>query len=535
MKKSSFFVSLLLFALVINLRAQPGSLDPSFGDGGIVTTDLANNSYDMLNQIVIQSDNKIVAVGMVGTTAVVVRYTEAGAIDNSFGNNGSILIPGNASLPFTNAKSVAIQSDGKLIVGVMAFNQNYVKADFKVARLLPNGAMDNSFGSNGIVTMDFRGLSDELNVVLIQPDGKIIAVGRSDSSINENPYFVSALTIARFNSDGSPDMSFGQNGTVVSMSRKNYTLRTPITAGLTSKGNLILACNGQHASYGSAYDVLFVSYKSDGTVDSSFGRNGKVAYGNSVDDSFIGNFKILPDDKILLCLGYSKSYSPYTQAILKLNEDGTRDLSFGRGGFVQTLFDQIYSSSAQDLIVQDDGKIVLTGDILTAWGGKGSLSVSRYFSNGTLDSSFGVNGLSIVPAAYSNSYGSSIAQQADGKIVVGGQNIPVTSYYPDFMIARFNNDVAETHLIAGNTNNAIIKSTISIFPNPATDILHVRGLSNVARTTIMLTNNSGIPVKKMTTGGQSSVSINVMDLKPGIYFLSVSTETHTQTLKFIKQ
>ena len=161
-------------------RATDGDLDPTFGTGGMVMTDL-NRSTDLANAMAIQSDGKLVVVGQTyknndysDEDFAVARYNTDGTLDTTFGAGGRVRtdFPGLAAVP----SSVVIQPDGKIVVAGGAFPLFTFLGDFKVVRYNPNGSLDRSFGSGGIVTTTFPEGSYAFDVAL-QPDGKIIAAG----------------------------------------------------------------------------------------------------------------------------------------------------------------------------------------------------------------------------------------------------------------------------------------------------------------------------------------------------------------------
>jgi len=142
-------------------QAAAGDLDPTFGIGGKVTTDI-KRSTDLVNAVVVQADGKLVVVGQTyknkdfsNEDFVVARYNTDGTLDTTFGAGGRVRtdFPGLAAVP----SAVVIQADGKIVVAGGAFPLFTFAGDFKVVRYNPNGSLDRSFGSGGIVTTFFPG------------------------------------------------------------------------------------------------------------------------------------------------------------------------------------------------------------------------------------------------------------------------------------------------------------------------------------------------------------------------------------------
>jgi len=171
---SATFLALgLLATLAGSAQSAPGDLDPSFGTGGLVTTDFGGRG-DFGLAVALQSDGKIVAagnssaVGVFSVNFALARYNANGTLDPTFGTGGTVLTSFGG--PLSAAADVAVQPDGKIVaVGIAG-------SDFGTARYNADGTLDSAFGVGGLVTTDFGG-SEQANGVALQPDGKIIVVG----------------------------------------------------------------------------------------------------------------------------------------------------------------------------------------------------------------------------------------------------------------------------------------------------------------------------------------------------------------------
>src|SRR5207237_10393012 len=196
-------------------QAAAGDLDPTFGSGGMVTTDI-NRSTDLAKAVAIQSDGKLVVVGQTYKNNdystedfAVTRYNTDGTLDNTFGRGGKVRtdFPGLAAV----SSAVVIQPDGKIVVAGGAFPQFTFAGNFEVVRYNSNGSLDRSFGNGGIVTTTFPEGSYAFDVAL-QPDGKIIAAGTVFVDFNPGEMSDTDFALARYNSDGSLDTTFGNGG-----------------------------------------------------------------------------------------------------------------------------------------------------------------------------------------------------------------------------------------------------------------------------------------------------------------------------------
>jgi uncharacterized delta-60 repeat protein len=193
-----------------------GTLDTSFGQGGFNITDIGNVTNEAHglkvfpdNSLLVSGFAPIIRSNVNGVDLVsdplgaVVRYLENGFPDPAFAPNGRIALPGD-----NVGRGLAVQSDGKiLLAGSVNVGTPLVPLNrFAVMRLLANGRIDDSFGTQGRVQTQFTDRGDDAFGVAVQADGKIIAAGRSSSQLNSN------FAMARYEIDGTLDTSFDQDG-----------------------------------------------------------------------------------------------------------------------------------------------------------------------------------------------------------------------------------------------------------------------------------------------------------------------------------
>jgi uncharacterized delta-60 repeat protein len=190
--------------------ASAGDLDPTFGKGGKVLTSLSNCGLGVCNanpaDAVLQPDGEIVVAETFTTSFGAMRYRPNGSLDTSFGNGGIAQTGFATSLTFADA--VALQPDGKIVVAGQFQNPNH--DGFVVARYNSDGSADTGFGTIGHVTTDFGHLPGVGEAVLIQPDGKILLGG----SIFQGKRQPNDTVLVRYNPDGNLDQTFGIGGEV---------------------------------------------------------------------------------------------------------------------------------------------------------------------------------------------------------------------------------------------------------------------------------------------------------------------------------
>ena len=403
---------------------EPGALDTAFGSGGKVTTAVPGPN-SRANGLAVQSDGKLLVAGgsFNGSNYdfALVRYHADGSLDASFGNLGMVTTPIGTSQDY--ARSVAVQSDGKIVVA--GDSNNGTNSDFALVRYNANGTLDTSFGSGGKVTTSFSGTSGEAGQsVAVQSDGKIVVAGYSDNgTVNYD------FALVRYNADGTLDTTFGTGGKVV----------TPIGSGDDYGQSVAVRSDGivvaGYAENGSGDgDFALARYRSDGSLDTTFGIGGKVItpiglYGDS------GQSVAVQSDGKIVVAGSSSNggMDDYDFALARYLSDGSLDTTFGNGGKVTTDIGSSSDDSGQSVALQSDGKIVVAGSSYN--GANYDFALVRYQANGTLDTSFGNGGKMITPVGDSDDIGWSVAVQRDGKIVVAGDSRNGSDY--DFALVRY--------------------------------------------------------------------------------------------------
>lgn len=342
---------------VVRLNTN-GSVDSTFDDDGLVSTDIDSNSYDGSNAIAIQTDGKIVVVGYrlngSGYDFVVVRYHSNGSLDSTFGGDGIVTTDvGGAG---DEGVSVALQSDGKIVVaGYRIASADY---DFAVVRYNTDGTLDNSFDSDGILTSDLNSGSDDFVAkVLVQSDGKILLAGTSGGGGD--------FAVVRYNSNGSLDLSFSTDGKVITdLGGDEYGRNMAIQGD----GKIVVV--GSTSDGSTNIDFALARYNSNGTLDNSFDGDGILIRGltSARDEAFA--VAIQSDGKILAG-GLLDKVTDTDFAIARYNSDGSTDSSFNSVGRILTDFG-FSDDYCSMLLLQSDGKIVAAGYQVS------TIAVARY-------------------------------------------------------------------------------------------------------------------------------------------------------------
>jgi len=587
-------ISLFLFiSFATVLVAQPGTLDNSFGNEGIVT---GQGYTGYAYAAAIQKDGKIIAAGGGSyknkTGILLVRYNTDGTLDNSFGDEGIVVSNLNGSID--EAYSVIVQEDDKILVaGVIGRG-----LDAGAVRYLPDGTPDSSFGENGSTFTDLGG-EEYVSSMALQPDGKIIVAGIQGDR--------TAFTV-RYLSDGRLDDSYGDNGKVITTMLYNSSINSII---LQPDGEIIIA--GVYNIYGYR-QMLLVRYLPSGSLDPEFGSNGIVIL------KFVSGYQMVslksvllqPDGKILIA-GSSSPQSNIFMSLARFESNGSLDFSFGNEGKVLTDF-KTNVSYANALLIQPDGKIVASGYAADYSEGNSDFALARYQANGSLDSSFGTNGLQTTTYSTDGIYANATLLQEDGKIVLVGHSntnvvlarynggdaiLPITYNHFTaeqnkqtialnwqtatelsnryFAIERSSNAVNYAAIAQVNSAgtgatvhqysytdklpvpganyyrlkqtdadgrysyskvvsiNYLKPGTILLLPNPAKDQLTVKGLNAANTSTVSLLDQQGKLLKQFTVKQSTAYSFSINHLAAGSYIVRVKDNNGVATQKFVKQ
>jgi uncharacterized delta-60 repeat protein len=382
---------------------QAGVLDATFGQNGKVMTNISAVPSD----VHVLADGRIDVVGGAG----VVRFLSNGAFDSSFGRSGA------AAVGF-NAVSEAIQSDGKLVVVGTLLNSYGSPINAAVARLNPTGKLDRTFGTNGIVNINFvNGAVSAGAVVILQPDGKIVVGGLARVG-------VCRLTVdtglARLNANGSFDANFGYGGIAA------------VSAFRSTFNSLALQGNGKILALGDGSSVL--RFLPNGVQDSSV--NG----GTIASIAHVGTSTFQPDGKVIVGATYyeDNGYDLDTRP-QRYMRNGPADPTFSGQivDFGGSYPPNDYVVDSPNAVAIDLSGRILVGGMSQAPDYSSKFGVARFVSNGTLDATFGNAGTLTTPFLMHGEV-TALAVQPDGKIIAVGASSSAKQYAPNrLVVARY--------------------------------------------------------------------------------------------------
>jgi uncharacterized delta-60 repeat protein len=430
--------------------AQAGSLDPTFGTGGIFSTS-STQPAAADNAIAIQSDGKIILGGLVplsggGATAALLRLNTNGTLDSSFGTGGIVT----SDFGITDGAivfGIAIQPNGQIVAAA----EGGFLDEAAVGRFNTDGSVDTTFGANGFaLSNSVNSAPGASNAMALQPNGSILVTGGG--------------FIARYTSTGQVDTTFGTNGVAI--------LNSLVVTGmvLQSDGKILVTTGSgtetvieTAPALPSAIAGSISRYNTNGTLDTTFAISGQAAcVASAAAIAIQSNGKIVVAGTITSGLAnYQYNGRIYINnltgfGVVRYNSNGSIDTTFnpgvglGSGGGVITGFGSSFPySGAFALAIQSNGEIVVAGVagdasfnayIPPAQLASASLALARYTTTGQLDTSFGTNGTVITTVGQNNiSSVSALAIQSDGKIVAAGNSaVPQRDdVVNNFAVARY--------------------------------------------------------------------------------------------------
>lgn len=378
-------------------------------DGWVVVPSLPG-----VQPVAVQGDGKIVVAGSVrreGETAfALLRYEPDGSLDAGFGAGGIVITL--LSEVHGQLLGLTIQDDGR-IVTVGTTSNNYDSFSV-IVRYNPDGSLDSSFDGDGLLLTPHR----QPSAVVVSDDGRILVAGGAPQ--------VSAryleVSLARYNPDGSPDVTFGEGGEVRTLIGEESLAHSMV---LQSDGKIVLI--------GHYYDTrnkgLVLRYNADGSLDTTFGDNGVVSTDSGGFAGPVFYDAAIQSDGRIVAVGYSYTDEQVNLGdmglwLVRYNPDGSLDTTFHGTGLVLTTFggtNEGTYSMARSVAIQEDESIMVGGSY---WNGvDNDFLIAVYLPDGSLDPNFGIGGIAATQQAPRMDDGQSAALDGDGNILVTGTSV----------------------------------------------------------------------------------------------------------------
>ena len=421
---------------------QNGRLDEEFSEDGKWTKGLVDDygysSDDYVRDVAVDAQDRIVLMGRTRATDIAaLRLTTDGVADQTFGNNGVSLKDIGSGRGFYGGGTM--DSSGRLVFAAAVYRTS---SDVGVLRMTADGLPDASFGTDGVTITDIgapNSFDTARDVMVTQPDGKILIAG----SFRMNAYNASGdFFVARYHADGSPDLSFGTDG----IARIDFAhwFSEAYSMAVDSQGRIIVGGTGQWGGNYAYTDFLVTRLTPDGFVDTTFNRYGMDNYYGyaglqRVDLGGYDEAKAVAvdsEDNIIIA---GRTLQDYAQggsniAVVRLNQHGFRDGDFGTFG-VRLIDLGDYNETATDMLLDADGKILISGATYNSLSESNDGFVLRILPDGSSDTTFAVTGTSLINFGGAWEGINAISLDPAGNILAAGWS-QSADWSVDFAVAR---------------------------------------------------------------------------------------------------
>ena len=399
-----------------------GQLDSSFGQDGVVAASLGIFSAEAM---AMQADGKIVVTGSFrqpGSTYQtdfgVARYNSDGSLDGTFGTGGIAVT--DVGGQEEKAHAIAIQADGRIVVaGETSLVLDQSPADMAIVRYNADGTLDESFAEAGKRIVDFNGLGDVAYSVGVTAAGKIVAAGSAGTVLARTDF-----AMVQLDANGSLDASFGAGGKVTTDFDANYDAAAAMA--ISADGSILLAGSSGRAwrfyrgiTLKSRFSgsMALARYLADGSLDSTFDGGGKATITWPFGAAATA-VALTDSGKIVVGGQHWRETGGSELAVVRLNANGSLDSEFGSGGCTWTAVED--NGRVNALTLQADGRVIAAGVTAPSTLDSEHAVLIRQNADGTLDQSFGAGGIVRWQANTSIGGITAVARQMDGKIVATG-------------------------------------------------------------------------------------------------------------------
>lgn len=498
------------------LAQLPGDFDATYSVDGKTTIDLGASNSNGIWAIATQTNGKLVVAGesqSLNSLFLIGRINSSSASDATFSGDGAVTTSFFSGYD-AKARAVAVQPDGKIVAA--GFTNSATGYDFAVVRLLTTGTFDNTFSGNGRHTTDLGSAYDEAWAVAIQPDGKILVAGKT---------FVTShyeFAIVRYLDDGSLDTTFDDDGIA------NVNMASGCNAMgmvIQSDGKIVVTGPAQN---GGGNDIGVARLNIDGSLDTSFGTGGKTIVDIGSNDEPWG-IAIQGTGRIVIG-GQTNNDLSSDFGLIRLKTDGTLDSTWNGTGIQTTDFsggDYLLS-----LTNQPDNKIVAAGMHYEASGL--TFCFSRYDEYGELDNSFGTSGKVQSTFGFGNSIIRAVTLQPDLKIIAGGEWWDVGFSHSGFVRLL-------SGIYIGIMDFSQLNASILLYPNPVSETAELKytlveeetlrmEIKNMNGETVQIIQNDQIQ-----EAGDHHLNIRLNpSLASGNYFIVITSPKGSATIKIMK-
>ena len=439
--------------------AHPGDIDGGFGQGGFVTNDFFGTD-EQIYAIAPMRDGRFVVTGKVtGANAngsggsenlAVARYLPNGALDSSFGSGGMIHLDVDSASD--EGRALRVLSDNSVLVGGTLSTASH--SDYGVVKLRADGSLDTTFGEadagtarKGYVRLDIGGpdVHDNPYAMALQRNGKIVLAGIT--RVFHDGFWYGQVAVARFTADGALDTTFaGGQGYVVLAPFFGAAGDTLSTIALDQAGNLAADDRIVVGGYTFGRNTSFLArLTADGAVDTTFNGSGRVTFQAATSGGVSSGLYMLASARLtrdghIVVAGEGNDRG---MAVMRFNANGSLDTTFGQQGRSLIKF----SGGADEdvvtaLALQGNGRIVAAGSATNRATGAAhqDFFVGRWNADGSVDTTFGEQGLKVAQVSTVEDGAYAVAVEISGNILAGGYTSRPNVAPHDFALLRLLGD-----------------------------------------------------------------------------------------------
>lgn len=502
MKQLTTMLTLLFLCTYVN--AQVGSLDVSFNSNGYAINPQSPTNDDYGNSLAVQSDGKVlVTIAVPEQYFKILRYRLDGTLDPGFGSGGVVTIRQGTNNT-AQSHAIALQSDGKIIVGGYTWSAN--NNDFALVRLKTDGVVDSTFGTDGWVYTNMKGITtsggdDQIRKLVVLADNSIIAAGYSHNTQDKD------FAIAKYDANGALITGFGTNGKVF-LDIYNEDFITGLA--VTSTGKIVVIGN---SDFSVDSDITIAQYTAAGVADPGFNGGNALTLGNvNARNHEAYGLAVQSDDKIVVTGLMPAPTSSKNIYVTRILPNGTFDPDFNGGAELSINYGSgVSNDEGRSVVVQSDGKILIAGitDALTP-PSRYDVLLIRLNADGSFDTNFDTDGKAITSISADNDFVHSVALYGPRIYVTGATHYTGTGTM-DFYMATFVNDFNTLPIVLSDFYAQKLTSAVSLKWQTSSE-------ENVKRFVIERSSD-GVTYKsigQVTAVGNSSIkqSYNYVDNSP---------------------
>ena len=524
MKK--LFTLILVLCVLNSFSQNQGELNTDFGTDGSYIFD-PSTAHDFMEKVLVQEDGKILTVGKAriegnNYSIYVSRHNADGSLDDTYRDGGIAYFKATPNIYMNCAFDAVLNNDGLLFVTGYTFD--YSNNSAFVICLDENGYEYTEFGDNGYTVSDY-GHGIVYEAIDIDNEGRPVVTG----------YYDDQILVRRYNTNGTLDSSFGDNGTAIIILDSTPWAYCYAYDVKTLDDNQILV-TGHKVSADMLYESYLLRLNADGSLDDTFADNGVLyinageyaEYATTIDVQADGKYLVGGHDDLL-------TYAPYPRCesyITRVNTDGSIDESFGTDGFVriEQFSGDGCTNESYSLMAAADGQIYGTIYSFNHFSTASRAYVYNLNENGQFKEEFAGTGIMVLPQFEDEELKtttSSLAMQNDNNILVGGY-IAVDNYSNQkLFISCVNVD------IKNDENIGELTTSLLLHPNPANDILYISTNGNIKE--IEIYDIYGRVRIAETPSLQDIIDLDVTNLNSGVYFVVMKSDNKTIIERFVKR